>query len=282
MFGWIGEKIVTGMAVRQLQRDPVVQIGRDAIRHNWTENPVMTKTFRSNFRVSKNYMPKIAEQMMQIVIGVATAQDPRMANRQRLVDVVAELAVFEILTLPPPPAPDSTGLRGKPGITGELRQRLPEIAHKDQSLRDFFFSAGGVEKLSPDDLQNSITMRRYVLHSWSQLHQTLRMAWRDASPEEPLADWYRPLVENMCAFKEHHFRQLLGMEPALGKSGRSPDLEALARSTLMNFVLEGATDPLTKWKEYYKDWNLDPDLDTPTATPSLPRRGIGARLLRSR
>lgn len=252
MLGWLADKVSTSVAVHRLGRDPVVQMGREAIRLNWTASPEMKQTFRS---LSKDFVPNIATQMMQTVIGIAAAQDPRMANRQRLVEVVLQLALFTVLLLRPPPHPDATGLRGRPGITGELWERMPELVRKNKELRDFFVPMGGVDNLSPDELRDGITIRRYVLHGWAGMLQTLRMAWHDAVPE-PLTDWYRPLVENLCAWEEQQARQLLGMETALGGSGRMPEVESLARFTLMNDVLSGAADPVSEWKEHYKGWNL--------------------------
>jgi hypothetical protein len=224
-------------------------MGREAIRLSWINERELTGAFTGDF------VADIAKQMMQIVIGIATAQDPRMANRERLVNTVLELARFEVLLLNPPPQSDATGLRGKPGITGELKQRIAELARKDKRLRDLFVSAGGVEGLPPDELRSGITARYLVLRGWSGMHQIIRMAWHDVAPE-PLTDWYRPLVENACACEEQKARELLGIESSLGGRGRDADIEALARGTFMNFVLAGEADPVSEWREHYKGWNL--------------------------
>lgn len=131
-----------------------------------------------------------------------------------------------------------------------MRGRIPEIARNEISLRNFFVPKWWVENLSPDELQYGIDVRGLVLHSWTSVHQILRAAWND-SLAEPLTDWYRPFLENVCAFQGHRFRQLLGMEPSLGKNGRNPANEAIARGTFANFVLSGAADPFTRRKEYY-------------------------------
>jgi hypothetical protein len=243
MLAYADDKIGMELATRRALRDPVIQMGREAIRLSWIENSAMVETFRSQ---PKNFMPDVATQMMQAVLDIAAAPDPRMANRQRLVDVVADLALFEVLTLPPAPQPDSTKLRGRPGITGELWQRIPQLARL--KMRDYFAPMGGVDSLSDQELRDAIVFRRYVLHDWASMHQILRAAWRDLIEAN---DWYRLLIENMCAFTEHGIRGDLGMEPALdSSSNRNPTIESLARSTLMNIVLSGAADPVTEWKRH--------------------------------
>ena len=89
----------------RLRRDPVVQAGREAIRLSWIAAPETTSGF------SKDFITRIRNQMLQVVTEIAAAPDPRMANRERLVNVVLELAPFELLMLDPPPLPDVTGLR---------------------------------------------------------------------------------------------------------------------------------------------------------------------------
>src|SRR5579863_4236383 len=96
------ERFVAGPAVSQISDEmkATLEIGRTAIQTHWTGNNQISKVF------SDQFVKRDAEEMMEEVAKVATSSDPRMANRERLVSCVIELAQFQVLIIDPPPAED--------------------------------------------------------------------------------------------------------------------------------------------------------------------------------
>jgi hypothetical protein len=146
----------------------------------------------------------------------------------------------------PPPAPDTTGLRGKPGITGELKAHLLELTQRDEELKEFMHDFD--TPTGWDDVWNAVLMRYRLLHASTHVFHTLRVAFDGANQAEG-KDWFPPYVAAMCAWQEHEYRRCLGMPPALGSSGNSADIEALKMSAFMNCVMSGARYPDLDWRK---------------------------------
>jgi hypothetical protein len=242
MLGKLIEKVRTGYAIHQLNKLPGIQYGRDAISNYWTHCKPVIQDF------SPKFIEEQAEKMMGQVIQVATSPDPRMANREKLSECVIEYARFQVLVMEPPPADDPTGIRGKPGVTGELKARLLELAQKDKTLREFMH---GFDKAKDwDDVWNPVLMRYRIVYAWTHVHHMLRLAYDDWN-QTPGKDWFKPYIEAMCAFQEYSYRETLGMPQVLGKtvSRLDANLEALMFSSFMNRVLDGVQYPDLAWNE---------------------------------
>lgn len=240
MLATLIEKVRTAIAIRRLNSFPIVQDGRLAIDSCWTNHRDLVKDF------SLPFVHEQATKMMDSVIAIAVSPDPRMANRQRLTECVLELAQFQVLVMEPPPVPDPTGLRDQPGITGELRAHLVELAHKDRGLKEFMHSFEAAETW--DDVWNPVLMRYRLLHAWTHVYNNLRSALNDVNPTKE-KDWFRPFLAAMCAWQEHDFRKTLGMPPALPTKGKlDADLHSMMMSSFMNRVLSGVRFPDLEWR----------------------------------
>jgi hypothetical protein len=240
MLGWLVEKMRTAHAIRTLRRDPLIQLARTAIAAAWTAE------------VCKDFSPEFVQRqrgkMMEEAIRIAVAPDRRMANRERLVACVLEFAQFQVLVLPPEGEEIKSGeLRGQPGITGELKGHLLELARKDKRLQEFMHGFGNFSTW--DEVWDAVLIRYRMCWAWAHFHQSLRSAVNDVN-RAPGKDWYRPFVAAMCAWEEHHFRRAIELPPALGKGKVDAELEALAYGTFLKSVTNGERYPDLDWRRF--------------------------------
>lgn len=235
----LAKKLVADLVVHQTSEMPAIQIGRYAIETYWTGNYEVIKYF-----FSYQFVKQRAEQMLEEVVKVATSPDPRMANRERLTSCVVEFAQFQVLVIDPPPAEDPTGLRGQPGITGELKAHLLELAQKHKRLREFMHDFPTPK--SADGVCNPVLGRYRVVYAWTCVYNMLRFAFDDVNHAEG-KDWFMPFVAAMCAWQEYEYRELLGMPPAFEGPKTETFKKAMKMGYFWEFVLEGARFPDLEW-----------------------------------
>jgi hypothetical protein len=240
MLGWLLGKMNRSYALRQLRKDELIRFASVVIGNVWG-NKEISQGFTSGF------MQQQRAKMMEQAIFISQAPDRRMANRELLAGCVLEYAKFQVLILPPESElAEPTELRGKPGITGELKPHLLELARQDKYLREFMHSFGDFSTW--DDVWDVVLLRYRVCWAWAQFHQALRFTLNDVN-QAPGKDWYRPFVAAMCAWEEHNFREVLGMPSALGEDGEDAGIVALAYSTFLNRVTSGDQYPNLTWQE---------------------------------
>lgn len=240
MFGAIKNWTQQRAAVRELEKLPAVQIARAAILDSWTGNEAITQDF------SRDFIDAQANLMMQKVIEFAAGEAPWLANRKFLAECVIEYVQFAILVLEPSPAEDTTGFRGMPGITGELKQHYMALATKDDGLREALRELPHGN--DPEEVWNFIVFRNRQLWAWSAVFQAVRFAYNDHAPKGE-DDWYRPFVAAMLAWQEDTYRRSLELPSSLEAEGEGVKLRALWYSTFMNRITNGDANPLAGWRE---------------------------------
>jgi hypothetical protein len=219
-----------------------ILIGRQGVAQYWTGNHEVTKDF------TKEMIKDTAAQMMEEVAKVDNSADPRMANRKIFAKCVLNYAQFQVLIIDAPPAQDATGLRGKPGITGELKPHLMELADKDKSLREYLHGLPLAVPLVRNEVWDAVLFRFRVMYAWAHVFHLLRAAYGDYNAA-PGKDWFQPFVIAMCANQEHQYRQCLGLPPALVEADFDADAQALIMSGFYNCVMSGARYPDLEWQD---------------------------------
>lgn len=227
-------------AARDLNKLPAVQIARVAISDSWSDNKSMTQDF------SQEFIDAQATLMMQKVIEIASGDNPWLTNRKFLVECVVEYAQFAVLVLEPPPAEDTTGFRGMPGITGELKQHYMALASKDEGLREALRDLPNGD--DSDEVWDFVVFRNRQLWAWSAVFQAVRFAYNDHAPKGE-EDWYRVFVAAMFAWQEDTYRKSIDLQPVLEEAGEGVRLRALWYSTFMNRVANGDANPLAAWHD---------------------------------
>lgn len=142
--------------------------------------------------------------------------------------------------LEPEPSPDLTGLRGQPGITGELRAHALELVKKDKDLEEYMHRFEEINRL--DDLLSIFDGQYRLNFAWAHVFHTLRIAFKDTNPTNE-KDWFKPFVAVLVAWHEHHFRHALGMPHSLPGTASEADIASLALSGFVECVNGDARYP---------------------------------------
>src|SRR5436309_161836 len=160
-----------------------------------------------------------------------------------------EMAKYQVLVLPSQSDSEEeiTGLRGEPGITGELKAHLQEIAQKDKTIREF---AAALDNPSPEELFDACLFKYWVSGFLANLFQSTRVALGDYHPSVD-KDWYRPFVAAICAWEEYNFRRAIGLPDVLATQDGLGSMAALKYSIYANIVMSGTKYPNFESEEEY-------------------------------
>jgi hypothetical protein len=189
---------------------------------------------------------------------IFNAGSPLDVVRGKLAAQMLRLALFQVLLIPPPAEPDRSGLRGLPGITGELQEHLESIARNSSELHAALYENALVED---DHAIHALLVRAYWQCCWClETYNAARKAIGDVPDGK---DWYRPFLFAACANQENSYRLDLRLPPAL--EPHLATVAPVAYSLFADIVLSGAADPLSEWTEYHRSAGIPmPDFDSST------------------
>ena len=186
---------------------------------------------------------------------ICNCRHPAAMCRERYAAAMLETASFQVLMIPAAPQEDQFGLRGKPGITGELNAHLVELFKKNDRLRAAMFGHDGIE----DDADyRELLQRLYWESVW--LLETLNVARIELGDAVAEESWHEMFLHAACVNAEHGFRWDLELPAAFDESISKKASNAYSMFT--DIVMSGAEDPATEWREYYQDSGI-PMPDTP-------------------
>jgi len=231
--------------LKRLGKNPVYSAAINFIRET------LSDTSRGlGKHASQKFKEELAERMLREVGEVLASQDPLLANRERLTGYVLQMAKYQVLILPSveEPEDDVSGLRGRPGITGELKGHLGEIAERDREIKELAWSLG---THTDQDLFDACLFRYWVAWFMTHVFMCTRIALGDNHPSSE-KDWFRPFVAAMCAWEEHNYREAIGLPDVLATQDSYGSVAALKYSTFLNIVMSGAKYPNFEWDEHYK------------------------------
>lgn len=243
MLGGLKKWFKQGMAYRNIDKLPAAATAAHVLRTKWLDFPEMTKDFSPEFVQSE------ATKILQEVMRILASDNPRMENRQALAGLVVQYARLQVLVMDPEPIEDPTGFRGQPGVTGEMKARIPELASLEPWLHEFMH---GFEVHSVGDQWNIVLLRYRQAWIWAEVLNAVRFDLDDYN-RAVAKDWYQPFIAAMSAAYEHDCRKALGLQPALDNSDGMADLRAVMMSTFLNRVLEGHTYPDLVWNDSMVD-----------------------------
>jgi hypothetical protein len=234
---------------QKLQGSTQIILANLLIDSYWNNNDDVVKDF------SKDFVSRTSTKIMEEVLVILDSDNPLMANREKLSEHVIECARYQVLVLTPDPKDDVTGMVGRCGISGELKERILDLIKVNKNLKELFHSQP--DNISFGDAWDFILMKYRYSWAFMNVISGMRTYFNDSNPTTS-KDWFRPYFISMCAWQESTYRSELGMSNLLENSPDSKfSINALAYSTFLDFVMRGDLYPDLTWAETY------PDLESP-------------------
>jgi len=233
MFGSLIEKWKINREMASLKKE---QLFRDAftIIHQIMDD----EGYGLGKQFSQKFKEELIAKMLNDVIEIIRSENQTIANREKLSEAVCMSTMYQVLILPSKyeDEEDVTEMRGKPGISGELKLHLKEISEQFEEVKEVTI---GFDNPTDIDIYNGCVYRYRCFWARAQLFHSLRFHLNDYPPEPKQEDWYLPFVAAMCAYHEHRFRDGIGLPEQNGVG----DIEALEYYSFMNMVLNGVRYP---------------------------------------
>lgn len=237
MFRWIGRLFGERTAAEKQRQNPALDEAVQQSAEIYEQLPLRDV-------IDESRRNELARELFLEINRICNASNPVSACRERLAACMQTHAAYQVLVIPPAPEHDASGLRGQPGVSGELRQHLVEIYTKNDELRAAMFGRAQTEEFA--DLL-PVLQRLFLESEW--LLRTLN-ATRIALGDRPQGeDWYAAFLHATCARQEHAFRWELELPAAFAEDMAREASTAYAVFT--DIVLSGASDPAREWREYY-------------------------------
>ena len=199
--------------------------------------------------ITEETRSELGRQLFLDINGICNAADPILACRDKLATTMLKFASYQVLVIPPAPEEDPSGLRGQPGITGELKEQLVQIVQKNDDLRTEMYEA--TDSRSYDALWE-VVQRSYWKSYWYLA--TFDAARIEMNDVEKNRDWYKSFMHAACANQEHVYRWELELPPAFDEDVAKR--ASTAYSIFTDIVLSGEENPESEWRDYHKDSNI--------------------------
>ncbi|HSD68659.1 MAG TPA: hypothetical protein VLB07_03850 [Woeseiaceae bacterium] len=257
MLKWLGKVFGSDTAVAAARRNPAFLAAVDTSAQVFHELP-------EKVHLDETARRRQARQLYLELHEAFNATSPVAGLRQKIAEAMLQHALFQVLIVPPAPEPDASGLRGLPGITGALMQRLDDVARFNSELHAALYEDSNDNPGLPVEV---LLRRAHAASAWRvRSFDAVRRELGDVTRGRD--DWYRPFLFAACANQESRYRRDLDMPSAFepGLAATAP----VAYSLFTDIVLSGAKDPLAEWIDYHCDAGIPmPRFDE---APELPDR----------
>lgn len=227
-------------ATAELLNTPYFATLRTALDIYWTNEPAHAG------QIGPELMESIRKQLVDEGMAIANSENPVMENRNRLAAAVAETARLQVLVMPPEPEPDSTGIRGQYGVSGELKAHLLQLATANKDLREWLHGYPNADTL--EGIWDAVLARYWIVLARANVLSALRTPLDDCHTD-PARDWFKPFLRSQCGRYEHDYRECLGLPSNLAVENIAAMLESMRLALFVNCVIQGARYPDLDWKD---------------------------------
>jgi hypothetical protein len=191
----------------------------------------------------------LARELFLEVNRICNTINPEAECREHFAATMLKLASYQVLVIPPVPEEDVSGLRGQPGVTGELKEHIVRLCVKNDDLRSTMY---GLTEPDQFDEVWEILQRLYWETYWLLgTLNAIRLGLRDTADGD---DWYQAFLHATCVNLEHTYRWELELPPAFAENVAREAAEAY--SVFTDIVLSGAADPCAEWRDYSRGMDI--------------------------
>ena len=182
---------------------------------------------------------KILQEIDYVTETLWQAPDRVLANREGLLESMLHQVDCEIFMVEP-----GHKLSGFNGISGELKDFLPEFAQKRIDTGEFDWK----QKTRPtkDEAYMLVCGQWVRANHYCKIFNAIRLYLKDYHTNQE-RDWFFPLHCASAAFTEYNFRKEYGLTQVIN------GLRALQYGSFLEIVSKGHKDPLEEWEKTYNE-----------------------------
>ncbi len=242
MSGWLGKLFGMKTAVQMAQKNPLLLATVE-------KSSLIYKQIPLHEFIDEAKRQKLSRQLYLDINEICNATNPVTTCREKLSVTMLDFALYQVLVIPPDAEPDVIGLRGQPGISGELKEHVFLLAEKNDELcaklRNF------PEPLTPQTMWTFVQRSYWTTYWFLETINAARIELGDWDEDD---DWYKPFMHAACANREHIYRRDLSLSSCFDQ--QVADIAPTAYSIFTDIVLSGVHNPLREWRDYYKDTDI--------------------------
>ncbi len=242
VISWLTGLFGGSTAIEANRRNPVLMAAVQKSAEIYEQTPLREL-------ISEAEREELARELYLEINRICNATDAGAVCRESLAATMLKFAQYQVLVIPPEPEDDPTGLRAQPGISGELKKHLVELARRAENLRTDLF--GLAETPTFESIWESVHAL-YWKTKWRL--ETINATRIELGDHVEQGDWYKPFVHAACASAEHTYRLNLDLLPAFGADIAKSASNAYSIYT--DIVVSGAKDPDTEWVDYHKNSDI--------------------------
>lgn len=181
----------------------------------------------------------IVQEIYKVTETIWQAPDRVLANREGLLECMLHQVDYEIFMIEP-----GHKLSGFNGISGELKDFLPEFAQKRIDTGEFDWK----QKTRPtkDEAYMLVWGKWLRANQYCKIFNEIRFYLKDYNTNLE-RDWFFPLQCASAAFAEYNFRKEYGLKQII------EGVRALQYGSFLEIVSKGHKDPLEEWEKIYKE-----------------------------
>jgi hypothetical protein len=229
----------------------------DAIKRRWQEHKfrqtVEAQALRAHTRryfnetmlrsLSKQEKNRHIHEFLQNLGRILTSQNQFLSFREQLGSSVAGYAELQVLCLKPE---EKSDVHDSPYLSGELYPYIRQCKDHVEWVGRLLWER---PTINDDDLIATLNARCVLILYHANGLNILRGLFEHRSLDDP-KDWFKPFVRSMLIAAENTHREKLNLPSMLGE-GFEAMIRALQHATFLNFVVDGAEQPLFASERHY-------------------------------
>ncbi|MBA3964475.1 MAG: hypothetical protein H0X47_01620 [Nitrospirales bacterium] len=188
--------------------------------------------------IPKASKENIVQDICHITETIWQAPDRVLANREGLLECMLHQVDYEIFMIEP-----GHKLSGFNGISGELKDFLPEFAQKRIDTGEFVWKQKTIP--TKDEAYMLVWDKWLRAHQYCKIFNEIRLYLKDNNTNLE-RDWFFSLQCASAAFAEYNFRKEYGLNQIIDGA------RALQYGSFLEIVSKGHKDPLEEWEKTYK------------------------------
>jgi hypothetical protein len=225
-------------AMRSWQKSRIGQLLAAHTREYFTKYPRLSG-------LSQETKDRFIEDFYANVFGIAQAQNPFLAMRERLAAYVVGLAEYQVWCLTEAEKSADALYANCPYISGLLYKNIQSAYECVEDLREVKWKHPDI---SADQLVDFCNTRSVIHKYYVNGFNFVRTEFDDIDPTK---DWLRPFLKAMLIWEEDKARSKAKL-PRLLPDG----LDSLKYSTFMNMVTNGHKNPYFEWEKTWGEGRI--------------------------